>query len=151
MTNSTNIAVLSVGPADEHQTALAQILQQSRWLAGTGARGTVKFSDVPHTVPVSLHEGRVPIVLCDDDSGWREMLHEFRSLPDPPSLIVTSRLADDRLWSEALNLGAYDVLAKPYDSKEVIRVLDMAWMRWVERSAVPALKNRKIERFAMSA
>jgi hypothetical protein len=32
-------------------------------------------------------------------------------LPDPPVLIVTSRLADEYLWAEALNPGAYDVLA----------------------------------------
>jgi len=36
---------------------------------------------------------------------------------------VTSRLADERLWAEALNLGAYDVLAKPFDSTEAMRVV----------------------------
>jgi len=55
------------------------------------------------------------------------------SLPDPPFLVVTSRLADDRLWAEALNLGAYDVLAKPFDKTEVNRIVRSAWLRWTNR------------------
>ena len=42
-------------------------------------------------------------------------------------MIVTSRLADERLWAEALNLGAYDVLAKPFDRTEAMRVVAAAW------------------------
>jgi DNA-binding response OmpR family regulator len=38
-------------------------------------------------------------------------------------------LADDYLWSEALNLGAYDVLAKPFDVEEVVRTVDAARRR----------------------
>jgi DNA-binding response OmpR family regulator len=44
-----------------------------------------------------------------------------------PTLIVTSRLADDELWAEVLNLGAYDVLAQPFDPDEVYRVVFLAW------------------------
>jgi DNA-binding response OmpR family regulator len=47
--------------------------------------------------------------------------------------MVTSRLADERLWAEALNLGAYDVLAKPFDGREVIRILSLAWQHWQDR------------------
>jgi DNA-binding response OmpR family regulator len=58
---------------------------------------------------------------------------------DPPLLIVTSRLADDRLWTEALNLGAYDVIAKPFDRKEVDRVLNLAWARWSRSNSARSL------------
>jgi hypothetical protein len=47
--------------------------------------------------------------------------------PDSPPLIVTSRLADNRLWAEALNLSVYDVMAKPFDRAETMRVVDAAW------------------------
>ncbi len=30
-------------------------------------------------------------------------------------LIVTDRLANEALWSEVLNLGGYDVVAKPFE------------------------------------
>jgi len=55
------------------------------------------------------------------------VLAETLNLSDPPLLIVASRLADEYLWAEALNLGAYDVLAKPFDADEVVRVLRSAW------------------------
>jgi DNA-binding response OmpR family regulator len=45
-------------------------------------------------------------------------------------LIVTSRLADDRLWAEALNLGAYDVIAKPFEASEVVRIAGLACAHW---------------------
>jgi CheY-like chemotaxis protein len=51
--------------------------------------------------------------------GWISGIVHALCPPDPPMLIVTSRLADDYLWAEALNLGAYDVLAKPFDASEV--------------------------------
>ena len=54
---------------------------------------------------------------------------------DPPLLIVTSRFADERLWAEALNVGAYDVLAKPFERDEVNRVLTSAWVRRARATA----------------
>jgi len=38
-------------------------------------------------------------------------------------LIVTSRVADARLWAEVLNLGGFDVIAKPFHAPEVLHVL----------------------------
>lgn len=52
---------------------------------------------------------------------------ETMLLPEPPCFIVTSELADEYLWAEALNLGAYDVLIKPFDPIELIRSLSLAW------------------------
>jgi len=45
-------------------------------------------------------------------------------------LIVTSQFADEQLWAEALSLGAYDVLAKPYRVEEVERSLSSALENW---------------------
>ena len=49
---------------------------------------------------------------------------------------MTSRLADERLWAEALNLGAWDVLAKPFDTNEVIRTVSIAGQHWRDRHGV---------------
>ncbi len=78
----------------------------------------------------------IPVVLCERDlapESWREMLEHLRQMDDPPLLVVISRLADERLWAEALNLGAHDVLAKPFDASEVTRILSLAWLRWRHR------------------
>ena len=53
-------------------------------------------------------------------------LQPFGTLRLAPPLVVTSRLADDYLWSEVLNLGGWDVLAKPFRQQEVLYVLDSA-------------------------
>jgi len=45
-------------------------------------------------------------------------------------MIVTSDHAESSLWADVLNLGAYDVLAKPFDKSEVIRVISLAWLEW---------------------
>lgn len=87
----------------------------------------------------ALGRESIPIVMCDDDrmpSAWKELQERFAALPRPPLQIVTSRLANDRLWAEALNLGAYDVLARPFDTAEVLRTVGMAWQRWQDSYAV---------------
>lgn len=43
-------------------------------------------------------------------------------------MIVTSELANESLWAEALNFGAHDVLAKPLNAGEAVRVLGWAWL-----------------------
>ncbi len=131
----SDVSVLSVGPSDKSRAQLAHFLRALDWASLSG--GATHFCSQVDAALKVLRNQRVPIVLCDSDADWRGLLEEMSELPHPPFLIVTSRLADDRLWSEALNLGAYDVLSKPFDRAEVARVLMMAWIRWVEKSSCP--------------
>jgi hypothetical protein len=83
------------------------------------------------------------VVLCEhalEDGSWKDVLELAASRPYPPPLIVTSRLADERLWSEVLNLGGYDVLPQPLDRNEALRTIGLAWDRWArqEELAQPA-------------
>lgn len=55
--------------------------------------------------------------------NWLDVLHLVRESPKEPQVIVTDRQADARFWAEALNLGAYDLLAQPFDQPEVQRIL----------------------------
>jgi DNA-binding NtrC family response regulator len=122
--------VLSVGPNQEDCVSLERILQ-SGW--------TVIASATVASALSVLREMPIPIVICDGDIAprtWGEMLDRISHLPDPPLLIVTSRLADERLWAEALNLGAWDVLAKPFDTEEVTRIVSLAWQHWQGRHGV---------------
>jgi DNA-binding response OmpR family regulator len=75
----------------------------------------------------------VQVVLAELDSphwNWKKILSDFRLLVRPPLLIVASPLAEDALWSEALNLGAHDVLARPLDRNEVERAIASACRRF---------------------
>jgi DNA-binding response OmpR family regulator len=83
-----------------------------------------------------MREQAVSIVICErdlPDGTWRDILQALDKLCDHPCLIVTSRLADDHLWVEVLNLGGYDVLLKPLDHEEVVRSIDSAWRNWSQR------------------
>jgi DNA-binding response OmpR family regulator len=75
---------------------------------------------------------RVPVIVCErdlPDGTWKDILGDTAEFPNPPALVVTSRLADDYLWAEVLNLGGYDLLAKPFSESEVKRVLAAALRR----------------------
>jgi DNA-binding response OmpR family regulator len=83
-----------------------------------------------------LRERAVSIVICErdlPDGTLKDILQALDTLSDRPFLIVMSRLADDHLWVEVLNLGGYDVLLKPLDHKEVARSIDSAWRNWSQR------------------
>jgi len=72
-----------------------------------------------------LRDHHVPVVICDAGlrgGGWHALLEELADWPAPPALIVSSRLADEQLWAEVLNLGGYDVLRQPLDEREVMRL-----------------------------
>jgi DNA-binding response OmpR family regulator len=69
-----------------------------------------------------LCRDRVAIIFCErdlPDGTWKDILSYTAELADPPALIVTSSLADEHLWAEVLNMGGYDVLAKPFRQSEV--------------------------------
>jgi two-component system, NtrC family, response regulator PilR len=60
------------------------------------------------------------------DGNWLDVLHLLRRIPRDMEVIVTDAQADARFWSEALNLGAYDLLAQPFYEPEVRRILGNA-------------------------
>jgi DNA-binding response OmpR family regulator len=78
----------------------------------------------------------VPIVLCDShlpDGTWLDILKHAAGAAEPPLIVVASRLADERLWSEVLNLGAFDLIAKPFSGTDVLHVLTAAWLHAEQR------------------
>jgi DNA-binding response OmpR family regulator len=119
------VNVLLISPSDEDHQHLHAILRHSKWQqhgARTQRAGLELLQQSP--VPVVICEGELP------DGTWKDVLSELGRMPRPPLLVVTSRFADDRLWSEALNLGAYNVLAKPLNTQEVFHVVSLAWLLW---------------------
>src|SRR5436309_3175224 len=63
------------------------------------------------------------------DGKWQDVLWLARELSPEPELIVTDPQADARFWAEALNLGAFDLLAQPFYEPEVRRILSNACSR----------------------
>ena len=137
---SSNVVVLSVSPIEEDHVFLEDLMNHSEWTLCPNSKWTIYRSCTLASALTILRESRIPIVVCECDLApgtWQEMLAQLALLPNPPFLIVTSLLADEHLWAEALNIGAYDVLAKPFDRKEVIRIFSLAWLHWHDQHEIP--------------
>jgi DNA-binding response OmpR family regulator len=119
------INVLLISPFDEDHQHLAGILKHSNWQQHDVRTKREAFA--------FLRENVTPVAICESalpDGTWQDVLGRLDRMQCPPMLVVTSRIADDRLWSEVLNLGGYNVLAKPLNMKEVFHVAGTAWMAW---------------------
>jgi DNA-binding NtrC family response regulator len=133
--NSTLINILSVSTTEDDHTLLENTFSNQVMLetnAGRESKWLLYRSATLRSALAVLRENQISVVLCDGDVAgtWRELLEQITLLDNPPSLIVTSRLADDNLWAEALHLGAYDVLAKPFARNELVQSLKSAWLHW---------------------
>lgn len=114
-------AVLVISTISEDYTFLFQVL--------SGMKLTVHFARTLEDASVQMSTRPVVAVLSEDtlpDGDWRSVLAGLARSSPAPKLIVTSGLADDALWAEVLSLGGYDVLAKPFDTEEVRRVVGFA-------------------------
>jgi DNA-binding response OmpR family regulator len=119
---SSLMAVLS---ASEDRTELLRIIGPCEW--------ELQWIGTCEEAIDAFHRTSPAIVICDSqlvDGDWRQLWDILAREPKPPMFIVTSRLADDALWAEVLNVGGYDLLLKPFRAEEVIRVVRAAATRW---------------------
>ena len=103
---------------------LAQMLQQQPMAVdhvGTLAQARTRLKH--QTYSVVLTEACLP------DGNWLDVLDLARESHCNIEVIVTDLHADARLWAEALNLGAYDLLAQPFYEPEVRRIFHNACSR----------------------
>jgi len=129
--DSATIALVGLDAQD--QALLKKILRSYQSPHAPAFTWQVQPESSVQSVLAAIDREPISIVICDRDrvaDDWKSLLDRFAGLSRPPLLIVTSRLADDRLWAEALNLGAYDVIAKPFDAAEVVRIAGLACAHW---------------------
>jgi DNA-binding response OmpR family regulator len=115
------VSALAVGATEGDQVTLEKIFEECGWKLGRAqTRSEARSFMDTNAVGVVISERELP------EGGWREMLNDLMQRTEPPPLLVTSRLGDDSLWAEVLNMGGYDVLAQPLDDEEVARVVSAA-------------------------
>ena len=132
------VRVLFITPFLEDETSLRHMFDHPDWVVE-------KLSTCRDAV-AHARDNDTAVVICEQvlpDGDWRFVLDELDRLPVPPNLIVTSRLADDELWAEVLNLGGYDVLPQPFDAEEVYRVVVLAWHDWKTRVQGPYFRTER--------
>jgi two-component system, NtrC family, response regulator PilR len=79
-----------------------------------------------------LREEDFTVILTEaalPDGRWLDVLHLARECPRELEVIVTDPQGDARFWTEALNMGAYDLVAQPFYEPEVRRILYNACTR----------------------
>jgi len=125
----TAVWVLLVSPSDSDHRSFERIFSHTKW--------ALSHASSCREALAALQQAFVPVVVCEarlPDGTWQDLLEAFQARPIPPLMIVTSDFADTALWAEALNLGAYDFLAKPFNQSEVIQIISLAWLFWKEQS-----------------
>ena len=119
-------ALLAIPACAEERDFLRNLFGKSGW--------AIRLPQTFQEVLAALREKGVGVLLSEsrfsDGHCWKDLLDEIQRLESPPMLIVTDRLADERLWAEVLNRGGDDLLLKPFDPEEVLRVVSSAWMSW---------------------
>jgi DNA-binding response OmpR family regulator len=117
-------SVLTISSFEDDHVTLKQMLH-----------GLTRMVPQAHTYLQALERVRaedISVLICErnlPDGNWKDVLSAVAIKSAPPSLIVACRLADEHLWAEVLNLGGYDVLAKPFDAKEVLWTVNHACCR----------------------
>jgi DNA-binding NtrC family response regulator len=111
--------VLFVSPYPQDARSLAQMLD--------GSSLPIVHARCLQDASSKLETRGFQVILSEadlEDGTWMDTLrlaHRFGV-----ELVVTHAWADASFWAEAINLGAYDVLAQPFQRTEVRRVLASA-------------------------
>jgi DNA-binding NtrC family response regulator len=87
------------------------------------ARTCVEASQIlnaPEPPEVVFTETELP------DGNWQDVVRLAQAAPKPTNVIVVSRLVDIRLYVEAVEKGAFDFIAPPFEPLELAHVLRCA-------------------------
>ena len=116
--------VLFVSPRREDATVLSHMLRSV-------STSLHHVNDLQHARAIMQGEP-YQVVLTEanlPDGNWRDVLELAQKTQPASEVIVTDASADARFWAEALNLGAYDLIAQPFATAEVQRILSNACSR----------------------
>jgi len=118
-------AMVAAFERDEDQGELEKIIGPCEWKVIRSGTCAAAIDAVERSEPQIVVSGRT-----FPDGEWKDIWDRLRARPNPPMFILASRLANESLWSEVLNLGGYDLLLKPLHPEEVVRTIHGALMAW---------------------
>jgi DNA-binding response OmpR family regulator len=116
-----SVCALLLGEHDDGRLLIQQVFRDAGWRL---LEACDRKKAQQHLNQDPIH---VVIARCEAPGwDWKQVLRNLRRRAHPPQLIVTSRTADEHLWSEVLNCGGYDVLLEPFRRDEIERVVASA-------------------------
>jgi two-component system response regulator PilR (NtrC family) len=116
--------VLFVSPRREDAKTLSRML-------GSLSVPIDYVADLAHARAM-IRDGNYPVILTEAnlrDGTWLDVLDLAHRVTPRSEVIVTDATADARFWAEVLNMGAYDLIAQPFATGEVQRILSNACAR----------------------
>ena len=119
MLDSTQLLLVM---CEERRTQLLEILKSSNAhvLTVSSCREARRVLQTHLTLEVVIAD------LSHPDGNWCDILKCLVDSGIPASIVVSATHADERLWSEVLWRGGYDLLTEPYEATEVIRIIEGA-------------------------
>ena len=117
------VTIVALGFTAEDNRSLREICRETGW-------GVVECAELREAAPL-LDAHNVRVLLCSErfeNAGWQDVVELTAGRINPPTVVVVARHADETLWAEVLNLGAFDLLESPLDRGETVRVVACAWL-----------------------
>jgi DNA-binding response OmpR family regulator len=124
--NSQAVIGLAISPFDEDLSFLQGMFQDAGWKLLT--------ANTKRQAMAELKREQITVVICERhliDGNWKDVLSALAAILNPPRLVVVSRLADDELWLEVLNMGGFDLISAPLQEVEVIHAVGSALLDWM--------------------
>jgi DNA-binding response OmpR family regulator len=118
-----NVSALLISPYQADFECLYPIFQERNWKLQVAQTCRQACS------ALDRHEFAVIVCECKLPDGTWQTVHNYVE-GTPAQLIVCSRLADERLWTEVLDSGGYDVVSTPFRREETLRMITAAWLQW---------------------
>jgi DNA-binding NtrC family response regulator len=120
--NEPRPLILSVSESETDHISLRRVIDDTHW----------RLSSVRtcHDALERLSYSGALAAFCEcslPDGTWKDILELTLTKQQRCVLVVTTTFADERLWSEVLHFGGYEVLTKPFIRQDVLRVLDSIW------------------------
>ena len=122
---------LAISPFDEDLSFLQGIFQDAGW--------KLLMANTKKQAVAELKREQITVVICERhliDGNWKDVLSALAAILNPPRLVVVSRLADDALWTEVVNMGGFDLISAPLREVEVVHALGSAVLDWMEAQRI---------------
>lgn len=113
-------ALLAIGDEDDRETL--------RWLVAECGVQPMPCSTLQEAKTL-LASHAIGLAFCDDrlsDGDYTDFLGAVRSSRRPMPVVVCSRQLDTSLYLDAMELGAYDFMVRPYTKDDVAWIVEGA-------------------------
>ncbi len=131
------VEFISSQQSDNQERGKLILILDEEYQSSLDLRQTLESSGYRTTLHHSLSDFQIAeldltefhLIICDSDNGlgvWRFLLDRIRSKGLVTQLVLTSRKKGESEWYEALQLGVFDFLVKPYSMSEVLRIASNA-------------------------